>query len=276
METASEYTFNTGDKLLSDEPEWWKRHIGEYLCVYCLQGEARLMLLSREYNFRKGGIAIISPDMFPAQVAASDDFRIFYCIFDGRLADQSSYGVPKEFFDCMYAQPILPAFEGVEVWLQLFRQAGEDLHNEFRQSIVADLLHAFNLQYFQQWKKHFGEIPKHYERSNTDRICIAFYNLLLEHYREHRDIAFYASQLCITPNYLAMLLRRQCGETPKEAIDRQVMLDLQYQLLNTDQTIIQLASQFHFHDSSYLCRYFRRHTGLSLSEYRMSGGVRSR
>lgn len=262
------HTFLTGVKKLAGQPDWWRGHIGEYLYIYCEQGEARLMLLGREYTLQKGGLIIASPDMFPAQVAASDDFRISFCAFNTELADKSSFDVPKEFFDCIYAQPVLPTFEGLTTWMQLFRQVGEETANPNRQAIVADLLHAFTLEYFEQWKLCFGETPKHYERSNTDRLCIDFYNLLLEHYREHRDIAFYASQLCITPNYLAMILRKQCGESPKAAIDRQLMIALEYQLRNTSLTIAELARIFHFPDPSYLCRYFRRHTGLSLSEYR--------
>lgn len=271
MEPQQDYTFLTGEKLLRNEPEWWKRHLGEYLYVYCLQGEARLMLLSREYTLPKGGLIIISPDMFPSQLEASDDFRIFYCSFDTALADKSSYDVPKEFFDCMYAQPVLPYFQGLETWMQLMRHVSETEGNPSRPKMAVDVLHAFTLQYYWQWRQCFGDTPQHYERSNTDRLCIDFYNLLLEHYREHRDIAFYASLLCITPNYLAMILRKQCGESPKAAIDRQLMIDLEYQLRNTSLTVAELARIFHFPDPSYLCRYFRRHTGLSLSEYRRKG-----
>lgn len=269
MKQPYDYSFLTGSRLLCDDPEWWKSHLGEYLYIYCEEGEARLMLLSGEHVLRKGGMVIVSPDMFPSQVAASADCRIFYCVFDAGLADKSTYNVPKEFFDCMYAQPVMPAFEGLPGWVEQLRSIGEDTQNPYREAIVTDLLHAFTLTYLHQWKKHFGETPQHYERGSTDRLCITFYNLMLEHYREHRDIAFYAALLCITPNYLAMILRRQCGETPKEAIDRQVMLGLKYELLNTEKTVTQLAREFHFPDISYLCRYFRRHTGMSLTEYRL-------
>lgn len=271
MEQHGDHVFLTGVRQLKDDAEWWKRHLGEYLYIYCEEGEALLTLLSRRYTLRKGGLVIVSPDMFPAQIEATDDFRIRFCAFDAALADRSSYNVPKEFFDCMYAEPVLPEFDGLDTWMRLLGSVGKDTDNPYRPAIAIDLLHAFTLEYFQQWKRHFGETPRHYERSNTDRLCIAFYNLLLEHFRVHRDIAFYASQLCVTPNYLAMILRRQCDESPKEAIDRQVMLGLKYQLLNTDASITQLAREFHFPDTSYLCRYFRRHAGLSPSEYRMRG-----
>lgn len=260
--------FHTGEICLIHNPDWWKCHLREYLYIYCECGAARLMLLSREYELRQGGFIIISPDMFPSQLASSEDFKIAYCVFDNGLADRSTYDVPKEFFDCMYARPVMSGLEGVETWMRLFRQVDGNGNTPYRREMAADLLHAFTLHYYSQWRKAFGDTPRHYERSNADALCIAFYNLMLEHCRAHHGIAFYAEKLCITPNYLAMIMRRQCGESPKMAIDRQLMLDLEYQLRNTTLTVSDLAREFHFPDTSYLCRYFRRHAGMSLTEYR--------
>ncbi|MBC5633202.1 helix-turn-helix domain-containing protein [Parabacteroides hominis] len=39
-------------------------------------------------------------------------------------------------------------------------------------------------------------------------------------------------------------------------------------LSSSDISIKEIAEQLHFEDTSYMCRYFKRHTGIPLSEYR--------
>lgn len=91
---------------------------------------------------------------------------------------------------------------------------------------------------------------------------------LFDHFREHRNIAYYADILCITPNYLAMIVRKICNETPKQAIDRLITLEMKHLLRNTTLTIEQIADQLHFPDTSYMCRVFRRQIGVSPLKYR--------
>lgn len=71
-----------------------------------------------------------------------------------------------------------------------------------------------------------------------------------------------------------MATRQVCHETPKQAIDRQVTMEMKYLLKNTNMTAEQIADYLHFSDTSYMCRFFRRQTGLSLSEYRKTNGIK--
>lgn len=56
--------------------------------------------------------------------------------------------------------------------------------------------------------------------------------------------------------------------SPKEIIDKRVILEIKVLLQSTDYTIQEISQLLHFPDQSYLGRYFKRHTGMSASEYR--------
>ena len=77
---------------------------------------------------------------------------------------------------------------------------------------------------------------------------------------------------CVSPppNYLAIIVRQVCKESPKEAIDRLVVAEIKYMIRHTTLTAGQMAIRQHFPDTSYMCRYFRKRTGMSISEYRKS------
>lgn len=51
-------------------------------------------------------------------------------------------------------------------------------------------------------------------------------------------------------------------------IDRQVILEIKALLSYSQLAIGQIADKLSFEDPSYLCRYFKRQTGLSLTRYR--------
>lgn len=71
-----------------------------------------------------------------------------------------------------------------------------------------------------------------------------------------------------SPNYLAIIVRQVCKESPKEAIDRQVVSEMKYLVKNTSLTAEQIALRLHFPDTSYVCRYFKKRTGMSISDYK--------
>lgn len=261
--------FTVGQRTGADSPDWWRCQKDCYAYVFCLQGSSEFSIMSRTRVLKAGSVAVLAPDMFPWQKSASDDFLVTYCLFDSRLADESVSDVPMEFFECVYAEPTLPYFEGIDVWRAMFGNVGCDSENPYRKAILIDLLHAFTLLFIRQWRRHYGDgVRGSGSDSGLNQLCVRFYNLVFENYRTRRDSSFYADQLCITQNYLSIILRRQCGESPKQAIDRQVMLDVEHQLRTTSKTIGELAAEFNFPDQSAFCRYFRRLTGVSLSDYR--------
>lgn len=56
--------------------------------------------------------------------------------------------------------------------------------------------------------------------------------------------------------------------TAKEYIDWQVVMAIKNYLTCTDLSIKCIAAQLNFDDSSYMCRFFKKQTGMSPVEYR--------
>ena len=93
-------------------------------------------------------------------------------------------------------------------------------------------------------------------------------SLLAKNFHVKRDVRYYADRLCITTDYLYKITCKIEQRTPKEIIDLFVVTELKRYLDNTEQSVKDLARLFHFEDASYLCRFFRRTAGCSVSEYR--------
>ena len=87
-------------------------------------------------------------------------------------------------------------------------------------------------------------------------------------FMESKDVQYYADRLCITRKYLAVLVKRKTGKTPKMMINEYVITRLKLCLRNTNDSIRQIATTFHFPDDSLMIRYFKSHTGMTPVQYR--------
>ena len=54
----------------------------------------------------------------------------------------------------------------------------------------------------------------------------------------------------------------------KEFIDRSVVLEIKMLLGSTELSVQEIAYRLHFPDQSYLGRFFKKHTGVSPTEFR--------
>lgn len=96
-----------------------------------------------------------------------------------------------------------------------------------------------------------------------------FRALVDRHFREHRTVSDYASELGITAGQLSRLCRELLGMSALDLINARLVHEAQRDLVYTASSIKQLAAQIGFADEAYFGRFFRRHTGLTPREFRV-------
>jgi YesN/AraC family two-component response regulator len=69
-------------------------------------------------------------------------------------------------------------------------------------------------------------------------------------------------------HYLGTITRRTLNASPKAIIDRDIIRHLKALLTTTDKSLSEIAAEMNFEDTSYMCKFFRKHTGMSMLEYR--------
>lgn len=244
----------------------WEKHLPSWIIIYCRRGEAKLSLRFRKFNIGRGMAFYISPDLYPSFSRVSADFEVTYFIGSSEFMKNVFFGIPLEFFKAVDRYPFIPLDKSCSSWFDIIEStAGSD--NPFKKKILSDIVHSYTLVHFNELKRKYGEEFSSVENSFAV-ICDKFYNLVLAECGNHREVSYYAAKLCISANYLAMLLHAHYGESPKQVISRQVILEIKYRLLHTDSNISAIARELHFPDTSYMCRYFKKETKVSLTDYR--------
>ncbi|HEQ1856952.1 TPA: helix-turn-helix domain-containing protein [Providencia alcalifaciens] len=241
------------------------------LCI-CRQGTGIFNINFKRYALRKNDLFILYDDTFAMLQKRSRNFVIDYILIHKTFATDIAFVLPNSLFAFFNAQPRLsmtPAQSRLfSHWYQLFlyyyHERAENGKLQLRQHVQNFFLEIANQ--VDHAESHVVD-----ERSRKTELCWQFWALITQHCKQQRDVKFYAKQLAITPFYLSQIVKDFFNDSPKVLIDRQVVLEIKALLERGKLTIQGIADELNFDDTSYLCRYFKRHTGMTLSEFRKRG-----
>ena len=127
------------------------------------------------------------------------------------------------------------------------------------------------LLYIRHINKEHRQLANERISDSKDKMFYEFRTLLSKKYREERSVQYYADVLKVSTRNLNAVCQRAGGQNAKEIIDHYTIIELQVALMYTHKSFQEIVSEFRFPDQSYLNRYFKRHTGYSLSEFRSKG-----
>ncbi len=248
--------------------------IHHYGCVVmlCVEGNATVSVNQRRMRFRHGDLLILTSDLRLITQHASRDFSARSVSIPERIFNTVYYKITSiALWDYLYKTPILrldgSQHTALAEWMNQLEWAIRHLPRETAGEIVANATHALFMSIDAQLSVHYTDTPR-INKDRTWEILTQFYSLLYRHYATRRDVEFYASAMNISADYLTKTCRRVYGTSAKKLINEQITEELKFLLANTGKTISEMASDLNFEDSSYLCRFFRRETGMSPVEFR--------
>lgn len=97
-----------------------------------------------------------------------------------------------------------------------------------------------------------------------------YLSLVEDHYKYHWSLPMYAEKLNMTVSTLNNLCKELGGVSAKEYVSQRLMKEAEFMLKYTALTIIEIAHQLGFKDSSYFSRFFRRYADINPREYRQN------
>lgn len=245
--------------------------------IICRSGKANIQVNFDDWQLFEGAVITIFPNdvirLMPDETEES--FLVEMLQYDAAMLREASLQLEHTVYEqlrqdrCRQDSPVV-----TNIINNMFRL----LHVYFDQvgctcisQLVLLQLKAFFIgfhEYLQRnprTTKSNGESPRMREMFNR------FMMLVERDYKLSRDVAYYASQMNITPKYLTLIVRQMTHETPKHIIDHYTILQLKLQLTASRQSVKEIAWEYHFNDVSFFCRYFKRHTGLTPMEIRTVG-----
>ena len=78
-------------------------------------------------------------------------------------------------------------------------------------------------------------------------------------YRQHRTVAYYAQELCVTPKHLHKISTRVSGRTPSHWIQQFTVMEIRHLLMHRKLTAKEVADMMNFDNVSHFSRYVSGH-----------------
>lgn len=134
-----------------------------------------------------------------------------------------------------------------------------ELYKALAQTIFYELM----LSYFDNYK-----LTASVSQSKGEVVMQKFLVSLSQHYKEQREVRFYASEQNIAPRYFSQIIHKASGKKPMEWIVKMVLAEAKQQLEYSDQSVKEIAQNLNFCSQTFFGKYFKQYAGVSPSEYR--------
>ncbi|MCC8185994.1 MAG: helix-turn-helix domain-containing protein [Bacteroides sp.] len=106
--------------------------------------------------------------------------------------------------------------------------------------------------------------------SHEQEIFNSFLKLVNMNASKERSLSFYADHLCVTRNYLSIVISRFSGVTAKKWIERAVIMEAKALLKFSTLSMLEIAYKLNFPNDSFFNKYFKRIVGVTPMRYRKS------
>jgi len=251
-------------------------------------GHASADIDGKHFTLSAGEMFVLAPSRLAHIVERSDDFTALGIIFefefyqkiakgvlDMSVALQLSQQLHKVLTDKQY-QNVKMLIEGLMERIETEAAELDQMPEELRDArwlVLRELLIslgttlAYEVLNIYLTNYSFSAV----RLTRKDEVLQHFFTLVFENFREHRELSFYADRLCLSPRYLASIVKQASGRSPAEWINERVMGEAKQMLTYSELSVKQIAQHLNFPNQSFFGKYFRHHTGLSPLKYREKG-----
>ena len=117
---------------------------------------------------------------------------------------------------------------------------------------------------YYKYGQHFGLVE-----CRSDKSVMNFIALVQQHCKEHREIKFYADALFVSQGHLSKIVRNVIGMSAKHFVETAVISEAYLLLADEKLSITDVAESLSFKDPSSFSHFFKRHSKLSPTQYRL-------
>lgn len=107
------------------------------------------------------------------------------------------------------------------------------------------------------------------------RLVAAYTDLIERHFHQHLGVADYAGMLGVTPTHLARCCKETSGKSALTLLNDRILFEARLMLRDSQDPVKKVANDLGFGSAAYFTRAFQAETGLTPSEFRKKGPLKS-
>ena len=237
--------------------------------IFYEKGQATFSVNMKEYQVKAPSMVVFLPDSTYCPITESDDLQCKMLVMSKRFTEglkERMHGT-QQLFAVIFNNPVINLEEGFMAYCEYLSMLKSLMKSSLSPYRYEAALHLTLAMFYGH------SVTSHQQSSGSSStrqefLYQRFIDLLQKHYRQERDVAFYADCLCVSPKYLSEVVRQTNGKGALAMIQECVITEAKALLYSTDMTVQEISDQLNFPSQSEFGKFFKRITGLSPKQYR--------
>ena len=250
-------------------PEYFR--IESYAVEILLEGEMNCSINLHNLQAKAPCVITLLPDFVLHVHAASENCRALILAHNAKFANDlqmNDYSYRAKQAAQAYPCNTLTE-EQLQTTVHHFRLMQEVLRQQDHNPNTREIALKLTSSLFYYLQGSFSELyQQQATRSRVQQLTSDFFGLVEQNCVQYKNIAWYAEQLCITPKYLANVIKKTTGKPAGAWLDAYVLLQAKTLLTTSHLTVQQVADRLGFKNQSHFGTFFRRHVGVGPAMFR--------
>ena len=240
--------------------------------IICLKGTVKGSMDMKHYTAQGPCMIIVLPEQILEYESFSEDFSGLFIVLSKRFLEEMEFTAQESFPLSLSVRerPYIPLTDrelnAMVGYFNMMKDTISIQDHPYRMETAKYLTKAF----FYGAGYYFHNISNNKKQTHQEQIVDNFLNHVQENYKHQRELNFYADKMCLTPKHLSKVIKESSRKSANEWINEYVILEAKALLKSTDMTIQQISDELNFPSQSFFGKYFKRITGLSPKEYKIS------
>ncbi len=246
--------------------------LGQVLAIICEEGSAEGSVNLKPYRMEKNTFLIVLSSHIMESYRVDEDFKGSYIFMSDSFLSRLDIGDSYSFYESVDKDPLMQfddrTASAIKSYVDMARAICQMKDSNPN---TGEALRLLTKLFFLMmgWFIHPNAVAKETEARHSD-VMNEFLSMVKGHYREHRDVEYYADKMNMSAKYMSTLVKKASGKTALQWIEDYVILNAKAQLSSTMNSVQQITYDLNFPSQSFFGRYFKRAVGMSPSEYRRS------
>ncbi|MEQ9307450.1 MAG: AraC family transcriptional regulator [Marinoscillum sp.] len=244
--------------LASNHDRVRKKGIGEYIFLYCIEGEGEVKIENKNFKVYPNNFVVIPPyTVHHYRSSLQKPWSLYWAHFQGTNASLLYSRIYPE--GTIDVRPLAHKEEN----LKIFRQVIQILGNNFDEKLL-ELASIQMLYFFSSiaYKKETDQLDIKHDRVNNS---IEFMKKNLDKSLSNQELA---SQQNLSVSHYSSLFKAETGYSPSKYLTKlKIQKSCQY-LYFTDMTIKEICLKLGFDDPYYFSRLFKKQMRVAPSNYK--------
>lgn len=248
--------------------------------IIVCNGTIDIELNQKKSTHQRGNIIALSPDVVYKIEHFSSDLKAFIISFDrDKIRKKINFNYSKyDVYRVANAEKSGNLFFFEDLEFKNVTSLAEQLHyylnfeNEikFAEEIITAL---FTTLIYIVTGKLVGSFTLNKSDSRKEDITMRFLELVALHYKNNKELKFYADELLISIKYLSNCVRETTNVPPTKFLADALINEAKTLLLNSKDTISIIASDLNFSDQYSFGKFFKKHTGYSPKNFKKQNSL---